>query len=84
MRQSTESQIQNNQNNDDAPITFISMLVLIFVLLISEVQPITALITVAVVGAQTFVGLTVSDYKFDEKIRDESYNRVLNFFDKHK
>ena len=22
--------------------------------------------------------------KFDEKIRDESYNKVLNFFDKHK
>jgi dienelactone hydrolase len=26
----------------------------------------------------------VVKYKFDEKIRDESYDRVMNFFDKHK
>lgn len=80
MRQSTESQIETNQNNDDSPIAFVSMLVLIFVLLISEVRPITALITVAVVSAQTFVGLTVSDYKFDAKIRINASNLFFGFF----
>ena len=80
MRQSTESQIETNQNNDDSPIAFVSMLVLIFVLLISEVRPITALITVAIVCTQTFVGLTVSGHRHDKKKCINAGDLVLGFF----
>ena len=80
MRQSTESQIETNQNSDDSPIAFVSMLVLIFVLLISEVRPITALITVAIVCTQTFVGLTVSGHRHDKKKCINAGDLVLGFF----
>ena len=80
MQQSTESQIETNQNKVDSPIAFVSILVLIFVLLISEVRPITALITVAIVCAQTFVGLTVSGHRHDKKKCINAGDLVLGFF----
>jgi hypothetical protein len=54
---------------DDAkiPLATTSVFLLLFLQLISDVRPITALLTVAIVCTQTFIGLTISGFKFDSE-----------------
>jgi len=58
-------EIMNISDEVKVPLATTSVFLLLFLLLISDVRPITALLTVAVVFTQTFIGLTISGYKFD-------------------
>ena len=80
MQISTDFQAEIKQHEADVHVVATTLFVLIFVLLISDVRPITALITVCIVCAQTFIGLTISGYQFDAKIRIYASNLFIGFF----
>ena len=69
-------------NSDDAKIQLatISVLLLLFLLLISDVSPITALFTVVIVCTQTFIGLTVSGFRFNTEKSLNASSLFLGFF----
>lgn len=68
--------------SDDAkiPLATTSVFLLLFLQLISDVRPITALLTVAIVCLQTFIGLTVLSYKFDSGTCISASTLFFGFF----
>ena len=60
-------EIMSVPNDAKIPLATTAVFLLLFLQLISDVRPITALLTVAIVCTQTFIGLTISGYKFDSE-----------------
>ena len=80
MQISTDFQDEIKQHETDVSIVATTLFILFFVLLISDVRPLTALITICIVCAQTFIGLTITGYQFDAKIRIHASNLFIGFF----
>jgi hypothetical protein len=80
MQLSIDSKAETNHRDDTVPFATTSILVLSFILLISDVHPITALFTVAIVCLQSFIGLTVLGYKYDSGSCISASTLFLGFF----
>lgn len=80
MQFSIDSKTEINHRDVTIPFASTSILVLSFILLISDVRPITVLFTVVIVCLQAFIGLTVLGYKFDSGKSIGAGTVVLGFF----
>jgi len=76
----SHTELLNKSDEAKIPLASTGILLLLFLLLISEVSPTTALYTVLIVCTQTFIGLTVSGFRFNAEERVNASSLLLGFF----